>query len=458
MALPTVPLTIPSPIAVSGVKNTIPVDTPAGTGALSYNSGFPPLVTGAVGAGLMPPATPDLNGALNVLSQHTYWQQSGALYPWDATKDYIVDCRVTHMGLWYRAIANSGPSAGGAKDPLTSPDTWLVDFSIHNNAVYYIDYNATTPGNGLYSTSPAQNLSQLITVLRGVHSSIPIFPASAEGYSATPSVYIQISGTGDITEKIDYGLNIEHVNVTFAFGATITSWTLDTGFFFGVNAGIRMDCATPLTINLPPTQLRNCFWWGAANTTIKLSGNTYINIVGSDVSLPNLDISTTFSKGVPFLLYTSNATINNFNINNTVPNGSSTCFIISSVLYMSACAAYNFSENIPSMQVISSYAACIGNGVYAFSILDLLNSTLHCGGGTIKIGNITGQPAPDYGIRIIAAALTLGTSVAIAPGDVIPATKGYIIKWGSVQAQGIAPDTWPGTQSWTITPQGYYQS
>lgn len=458
MALPTVPLTIPSPIAVSGVKNTIPVDTPAGTGALSYNAGFPPLVTGAVGAGLMPPATPDLNGALNVLSQHTYWQQSGALYPWDATKDYIVDCRVTHRGLWYRSIANSGPSAGGAKDPLTSPDAWLVDFSIHNNAVYYIDYNATTPGNGLYSTSPAQNLSQLITVLRGVHSSIPIFPASAEGYSATPSVYIQISGTGDITEKIDYGLNIEHVNVTFAFGATITSWTLDTGFFFGVNAGIRMDCATPLTINLPPTQLRNCFWWGATNATIKLSGNTYVNIIGSDISLPNLDISTTLSSGVPFLLYTSNAVINSFNINNTVPNGSSTCFIISSVFHVSACTAYNSSSNIASIHIINSYAAFINNGTYAFNTLNTSNSAINFNSGTIKIGNDTGGVTPDNGIIVTASQVTISPTAAVAPNIVPPASKGYITRWGSLQAIGKAPESWPGATAWTITPQGYYQS
>lgn len=458
MALPTVPLTIPSPIAVSGVKNTIPVDTPAGTGALSYNAGFPPLVTGAVGAGLMPPATPDLNGALNVLSQHTYWQQSGALYPWDATKDYVVDCRVTHRGLWYRAIANSGPSAGGAKDPLTSPDTWLVDFSIHNNAVYYIDYSATTPGNGMYSTSPAQNLSQLMTVLRGVHSGIPIFSASAEGYTATPSVYIQISGTGDITETIDYGLNIEHVNVTFAFQSGITSWTLNTGFFFGVNAGIRMDCATPLTINLPPTQFRNCFWWGSANATIKLSGNTYINIIGSDISLPNLDISTSISNGVPFLLYTSNAVINNFNVNNTVPNTSSTCFVVSSVFHVNSCTTYNSSNNIASMHTVSSYAAFINNGTYAFSTLNANNSAINFNSGTIKIGNITGQPAPDNGMIVTASILTLNSGVAIAPGDVIPAKKGYVTRWGSVQALGIAPDTWPGTQSWTISAQGYYQS
>lgn len=458
MALPTVPLTIPSPIAVSGVKNTIPVDTPAGTGALSYNAGFPPVVTGAVGAGLMPPATPDLNGALNTLSQHTYWQQSGALYPWDATKDYIVDGRVTHRGLWYRSIANSGPSAGGAKDPLTSPDAWIVDFSIHNNAVYYIDYNASSPGNGLYSTSPAQSLSQLMTVLRGVTPGVPIFGAPTEGYNATPSLYIQISGTGDITETIDYGLNIEHVNVTFAFQAGITSWTLNTGFLFGVNAGIRMDCTTPLTINLPPTQMRNCFWWCSANTSIKFSGNTYVNIIGSDISIPNISISSTITNGVSLLIYTSNAVITNFDVNNTSQNGSSTCFVVNSILYADSCAVYNSTSNITSLNIVNSYASFINSGVLSVSKMNIDGATVYIRGDTIKIGNISGQPATDSGIVVASSELTVSPSTAIVPGDVPPNKKGYITRWGSLQAIGRAPNSWPGATDWTITPQGYYQS
>lgn len=383
----------------------------------------------------------------------------GRILPWSSQKDYPIDSRVQNWGVWYRAIQPSGPGMGGAKEPVKNPEAWRVDFTVHNNVVCYIDYNATTPGSGLYVNSPAQNLGQLMRTFSGLNIGTSIFAASAAGYAATPSIYIVVSGTGDVVDSsVYYGLNIEHVNVTFAFQSGITSWTLDTGFFFGVNAGIRMDCSTPLTINLPQTQLRSCFWWGTANATIKLSGNTYINIIGSDISLPNLDISTTISNGVPFLLYTSNAVINNFNINNTVPNTSSTCFVVSSVFHLNSCTTYNSSSNTASMHMVSSYAAFINNGTYAFSTLNASSSTINFNSGTIKIGNITGQPAPYNGMIVTASVLTLNSGVAVAPGDVIPAQKGFVTRWGSVQALGIAPDTWPGTQPWTISAQGYYQS
>lgn len=383
----------------------------------------------------------------------------GYIPPWSSQKDYPINSRVQNRGVWYRAIQPSGPGLGGAKEPVKNPEVWRADFTVHNNVVCYIDYNATTPGSGLYANSPAQNLGQLMRTLSGLNIGTSIFAASAAGYNATPSVYIDVSGTGDVVDStVHFGLNIEHINVTFAFRSGITSWTLNTGFFFGVNAGIRMDCATPLTINLPPTQMRNCFWWCAEKTTVKLSGDVYVNIIGCDISISTIDISTTISNGVPVLIYTSNVVVNNLIVKNTVSNVNSTCYIVSSVVHVYACAVYNSTPNVSSMYMINSYTAFVGNGIYSFGTLNAFGSIVGFNTGNIRVGNITGFPTPNDGIIVAASALTVNPGVSVAPGDLAPTKKGYITRWGSLQALGKALDSWPGAGPWYITPQGYYQS
>lgn len=385
----------------------------------------------------------------------------GYIPPWSSQKDYPIDSRVQYGGVWYRATQPSGPSFGGAKEPVKTPAVWRVDFTVHNNIVCYIDYNATTPGSGLYANSPAQSLGQLMDTFRGLNIGTSIFAASAVGYSATPSVYIIVSGTGDVVDStVQFGLNIEHINVTFQFGRDITSWTLDTGFLYGVNAGIRLDhvvTGVSITLHLPPTQMRSCFLWVQSSVEIRLSGETYINFVGCDISAPSIDINSSFSRGVVFLAYTSNLTISSLVVNNTVPNVSSTTYVICSVVHLRGCNMFNVTRNIASLHIIESFVAFLDNGVYSFSTLNASMSSVTFNSGTIKVGGHTGD-APDNGMLVAASQVTVAPTVAIMPNAVPPTTKGHVTRWGSIQALGKAPDSWPGVNPWYIAPQGYYQS
>lgn len=385
----------------------------------------------------------------------------GELPPWHSTKDYQIDSRVVNWGVWYRAIQPSGPGLGGAKEPLKNPAAWRVDATVHSNFVCYIDYNATTYGNGLYPNTPAQNLGQLMDTFKGLNIGTSIFATSAEGYTATPSIYIVVSGTGDVVDStVQFGLNIEHINVTFQFGRYITSWTLDTGFLFGVNAGIRFDSADLdrfITLHLPITQMRNCFLWVQRSIAIRLSGETYIHLVGCDLSVPSIDINSSLTGSVVFSSYISSLYIRSLVVSNTVPNRSSTTYIVCSVAHFVNCNTFNVTRNISSFHAVESFVAFIDNGVYSFSTFNASMSDVAFNGGTIKLGGHTGD-APDHGMLVSASQVTVAPTVAIMPNAVPPTTKGALARWGSLQAIGKAPDSWPGTQSWSITAQGYYQS
>ena len=82
----TRPVNLQVPFANTGSKNTIPVASQIGivAGAASFTDGFPPLTTTPIAAGGVPPAGADFNGILNILSQHTTFQNGGGKYRFDA--------------------------------------------------------------------------------------------------------------------------------------------------------------------------------------------------------------------------------------------------------------------------------------------------------------------------------------------------------------------------------------
>lgn len=77
------PATLAKAIAVDSTSKVLPpVDAPAEVGRMSQAQGFPPETQQPLAAGGVPPWRDDMNGALNLLSQHTLFAQSGNAYPW----------------------------------------------------------------------------------------------------------------------------------------------------------------------------------------------------------------------------------------------------------------------------------------------------------------------------------------------------------------------------------------
>jgi len=119
------PETLKGIIAISGDKTDIPLNAST-AGAADFTLGFPPICSQPIAAGGIAPSRVDFNGLFNLLSQHTFWQQSGGMYAWSASLDYNTPSMVVGSnGKLYLALLASGPGGAGAKDPTTQPTYWL---------------------------------------------------------------------------------------------------------------------------------------------------------------------------------------------------------------------------------------------------------------------------------------------------------------------------------------------
>ena len=113
------PSFIPQPWATSGQAATIPDQKPE-FGRASWSQGFPTETSIPLNAGGIPPNYLDFQGVLKTLSQFAFFQQSGGLFTWSSTLDYLQGCHILGSdGEEYVALASSGPSvSAGAKNPV----------------------------------------------------------------------------------------------------------------------------------------------------------------------------------------------------------------------------------------------------------------------------------------------------------------------------------------------------
>ena len=103
--------------------NTIPEETPAGTGAASMKSIFPPITQVPLYDGGIAPDRADFNGLFKLLGDNIYYQQQGGVYSYSATIDYANGSLVKHNDKIYVAIQANGP-ATVEKEPGEEPDFW----------------------------------------------------------------------------------------------------------------------------------------------------------------------------------------------------------------------------------------------------------------------------------------------------------------------------------------------
>lgn len=135
--IPTNPPIIPVPFATNGQKNAIPQNAgTVGSANASWDQGFPGITMIAKQAGGKPPLGKDFNGVLNQLSSNAFFAQSGCVYAWSDTLNYLAGCHAQGTdGHEYIALQPSGPdvpaSGGGyvgAQNPTSSTGYWL-DFT-----------------------------------------------------------------------------------------------------------------------------------------------------------------------------------------------------------------------------------------------------------------------------------------------------------------------------------------
>lgn len=127
MPIPSKPPFLSNVLGYAADVNTIPATTPSGSGAFSYKSAFPAVTAIPLTAGGMAPDREDFNAVFKLLSQHVHFLQSGSLYTWNSSLDYLKGAHILGSnGVEYIAQASSGPNVPdvGAKNPVSDSGTY----------------------------------------------------------------------------------------------------------------------------------------------------------------------------------------------------------------------------------------------------------------------------------------------------------------------------------------------
>ena len=120
MPIPSTPSIMPNVLGYAADTVQIPETTPTGQGIPSFRDLFPFITQVDPDAGGVMVERAWMNALFNLLGQHAFFQQSGCVYPWQATLDYIAGCHVMGSnGVEYVAQQSSGPDVPnvGAKNP-----------------------------------------------------------------------------------------------------------------------------------------------------------------------------------------------------------------------------------------------------------------------------------------------------------------------------------------------------
>lgn len=102
----------------SGDANTIPQNTPAGTGEASFEEGFPQITQIPLSAGGQAPDRKDFNGLFKILGDWIFFNQNGGLPTYNADYDYIAGRVVVYNGNIYKCI-----QANGVSSTVVTPDS-----------------------------------------------------------------------------------------------------------------------------------------------------------------------------------------------------------------------------------------------------------------------------------------------------------------------------------------------
>ncbi|MDM8331058.1 hypothetical protein QUW42_12285 [Desulfovibrio piger] len=127
MPIPSKPPFLSNVLGYAADVNTIPATTPSGSGAFSYKSAFPAVTAIPLTAGGVAPDREDFNAVFKLLSQHVHFLQSGSLYTWSSSLDYLKGAHILGSnGVEYIAQASSGPHVPdvGAKNPVSDSGTY----------------------------------------------------------------------------------------------------------------------------------------------------------------------------------------------------------------------------------------------------------------------------------------------------------------------------------------------
>lgn len=286
MPIPSNPPLLSNVLGYAADVSVIPGTTPSGSGAFSYQSAFPQITAIPLTAGGVAPMREDFNAVFKLLSQHVHFLQSGSLYPWSASLDYLVGAHVLGSdGKEYIAQKSSGPDVPSA--PAVNPvgdesGTWLA---------------ATLAYGAPLATSSSPGLMQPDGITTFVNSSGVLSTTLDPTWIGVPRYWRSTTlppnhcwANGDFVEFADWP-QLEQVYNAGGFAGMLMAWDADSGTQAANLGQWRPDAAEPTglyTPNLTGLFLR-CWETGSPKTAGAYILDTMRVITGQIYTYGNSD-------------------------------------------------------------------------------------------------------------------------------------------------------------------------
>lgn len=139
MPIPKLPEFLPDILGTAADVFPIPLTAPQDNpGALNYATGWPQATGIAPEAGGIAPEREFFNAVYKLFSAHLHFLQSGSLYSWSNTLDYLPGAHILGSnGKEYIAQKSSGPNVPGigAKDPTSDDGEFWMPTQVKINGV-----------------------------------------------------------------------------------------------------------------------------------------------------------------------------------------------------------------------------------------------------------------------------------------------------------------------------------
>lgn len=199
MPIPSTPSIMPNVLGYAADTVQIPETTPTGQGIPSFRDLFPFITQVDPDAGGVMVERAWMNALFNLLGQHAFFQQSGCVYPWQATLNYIAGSHVKGSDdVEYIALQHSGPdvSGTGAKDPtLEANRNYWISLSSFVAGDFVPDSRRVIAGTGMTGGGP---LSADVTLAAKLTDSVSLADSTtAASATAVKSAYDR--GTAGVT-------------------------------------------------------------------------------------------------------------------------------------------------------------------------------------------------------------------------------------------------------------------
>ena len=238
--IPVQPDYMPQPFANGGEKNVIPNSGGEVLGNASYSSGFPRITETPIELGGVPPQRKDFNGILNAVSSFNFFQQSGGVFAYSNTINYVPGCVVRYSNTEFVCITENGvDSVNGVHSPEES-SYWKKHtppfVGINSTGITEINFD----GDGATGTDA-------IAIGKGTIASAPSSVALGSGAMADSSLVVSV-GNGNQNRKVvnmadgtdeKDAVNVSQLNEATTPIGTIIMWASSTN---PQDGGVWLDC------------------------------------------------------------------------------------------------------------------------------------------------------------------------------------------------------------------------